>query len=114
MTILTDDEIAKAGKDCFWPLDEDAPKFARAVEAAVLAKLARQEPVVEIPPELDVRRILLSVVPGDDGMGHEICATNVADVEKKLGELWSELEEWQLGIRRLPAAPEAPAQGNVK
>jgi len=30
MTILTDDEIAKAGKDCFWPLDEDAPKFARS------------------------------------------------------------------------------------
>lgn len=73
-------------------------------------KLEQQEPVAEVPQEFDVRRILLSVTPGDDGMGHEVCAANVADVEKKLGELWSELEEWQLGIRRLPAPQQADRQ----
>ena len=44
-TILTDDEIDAAGRECFWPLDEDAPKFARAIESAVLAKLAAREPL---------------------------------------------------------------------
>jgi hypothetical protein len=35
---LTDEEIAECGRDLFWPLDEDATKFARAAIAAHEAK----------------------------------------------------------------------------
>lgn len=51
-------------------------------------------------PELDVRKIMLRVVPGCDGMGHEVYAKSVADVEKVLGDMGEELEDWQLGIKQ--------------
>lgn len=64
-----------------------------------------------IPKELDVRTILLDVVPGD-GDGLEVYATSVADVEAKLCKMGEELEDWQLGIRRYvpEQQPEALAQ----
>lgn len=52
-----------------------------------------------------VTRILLDIVPGFDGMGHEVYAKTVKDIEDKLYKLGSELEDWQLGIKRLPAIP---------
>lgn len=54
-----------------------------------------------IPAECDVRKIMLKVVPGEDGMGEEIFASSVRDVEDELSRLGGELEEWQLGIKRL-------------
>ena len=72
-TILTDDEIQAKGRNGFGIdpiLDGNLMKFARAVEAAVLAKLARQEPALLVRCELpqhkgqwmaeDGRRFLLS------------------------------------------------------
>jgi len=67
------------------------------------ARVARLE---SVPADCDVRKILLDVVPGD-GDGYELYAKSVSDVEAKLGEIGSRLEEWEMGIRRLPAAPEA-------
>lgn len=69
----------------------------------------RAEAGPDIPKELDVRTILLGVVPGWDGMGEEVFAKSVADVEKKLSAMGEELEDWQLGIRRYQ--PEAVPQG---
>jgi len=67
-TILTDDEISQAGKDYFWPLDEDAPKFARAIEAAVLAKLREQEPAEEVRRQaLDALNRMQSIADMPDG-----------------------------------------------
>mgnify|MGYP003404656073 CR=1 FL=1 len=75
--------------------------------AAVLAeRIAPKAPVQE--PEIDVRNIMLAVVPGFDGMGAEVYAKSTKDVEDKLSALGSELEEWQLGIRRLPAPVQEP------
>lgn len=54
--------------------------------------------------DTDVRKILLDVVPGLDGMGHEVYAKSVGDVEKALTKMAQELEEWELGIRRHPDA----------
>lgn len=65
-----------------------------------------ERPVQE--PETDVRKIMLAVVPGFDGMGAEVYAKSTKDVEDKLSALGSELEEWQLGIRRLPAPVQEP------
>jgi hypothetical protein len=42
--------------------------------------------------EVDVRRILLDIVPGD-GSGLEVYARNIKDVEDKLTELSQELED---------------------
>lgn len=81
---------------------------ARLDQIAALAN-QRAEAVPDIPKELDVRTILLDVVPGWDGMGEEVFAKTVADVEKKLGAMGEELEDWQLGIRRYQ--PEAVPQG---
>lgn len=44
-------------------------------------------------PAFDVCRILLDVVPGPDGMGHEVYAKSVKDVEDKLTELGGKAEE---------------------
>lgn len=52
--------------------------------------------------DTDVRKILLDVVPGLDGMGHEVYAKSVGDVENALTKMAQELEEWELGIRRHP------------
>lgn len=57
-----------------------------------------------IPANCDVRRILLNVVPGAEGMGHEVYAKSTAEVVEKLCQLSSELEEWQIGIRRFRPA----------
>lgn len=87
-------------------------KLRQKVEDSFRAALANQRAgagVPDIPKELDVRTILLDVVPGEDGMGEEVFAKTVADVEKKLGAMGEELEDWQLGIRRYQ--PEAVPQG---
>lgn len=73
--------------------------YAAAKELLASAPPAQQA----IPPELDVRKIMLSIEPGEDGMGEEVYAKSVADVEAVLGKMGEELEDWQLGIRRLPA-----------
>lgn len=72
--------------------------------AVYAAMLASAPPAPQaIPPELDVRKIMLSIEPGEDGTGEEVYAKSVADVEAALGKMGEELEDWQLGIRRLPA-----------
>lgn len=58
-------------------------------------------PSEAVPLEFDVRRILLDVTPGWDGMGEEVYAKSVADVEKRLGDLGERLENWELGINKL-------------
>ena len=72
-------------------------KAADALEAAQ-AEIERLE-------KLSVTNIMLAVVPGD-GSGLEVYAQSVADVEQKLGDIGSELEDWQLGIKRYPAFQE--------
>lgn len=64
---------------------------------------------------LSVTHIMIDIVPGDDGMGHEVYAKSVDDVVNKMAAMGEELEDWQLGIRRYqPAhtAQPAPAAGN--
>jgi uncharacterized protein CbrC (UPF0167 family) len=54
-------------------------------------------------PERDVTKILLEVTPGHDGMGHEVYATCVKDVEAVLTRLGDRIEE----LASRPAAPAA-------
>lgn len=89
---------------------DDADQFLEWRESPSSAPApAQQEP--RIPAEFDVRSILLSISPWEDGMGYEVYAASVADVEGLLTSMGQELEEWQLGIRRLPtAAHQEPPQ----
>lgn len=57
------------------------------------------------PAELDVTKILLNVVPGDDGEGLEIYAKSVDDVVALLTEQAERIEE----LESRSAAPVAPA-----
>lgn len=59
--------------------------------------------------EQDVRKILLRVEPGFNGQGVEVYAKSVSEVVDVLSGMSSELEEWQLGIRRLPTSNEQDA-----
>lgn len=64
---------------------------------------------------LSVTGILINVVPGEDGVGKEVYAKSVADVENLLTKLSEELEEWQLGIRKLlPQQAVAPLSDDEK
>lgn len=49
--------------------------------------------------QFDVRRIMLDVVPGPDGEGVEVYAKSIEEVENKLTELATKLEECELGIK---------------
>jgi Mn-containing catalase len=55
---------------------------------------AMPENNTELSAEFDVRKILLYIVPGD-GMGFEVFAKNVADVEDKLTELIMRVDDLQ-------------------
>ncbi len=71
------------------------------------AALASQAVPKAIPVECDVRNILLKVVPGMDGCGHEVYAKNVAEVEQLLSEMGERLETLALGLQSAPSATAA-------
>lgn len=76
--------------------------FEESLRTALLAGAAN----------FDVRTIMLDVVPGDDGMGHEVYATSVKDVEAKLSSLWQRLEDYELGVTTArPPVPVRAPQG---
>lgn len=69
----------------------------------------------------DVTSILLSIVPGPDGLGLEVYAKSVEDVVDKLAEMGSRIEELesevsnlQAGIREFVHASGAPIMGSTK
>ena len=65
---------------------------------------ARAQPAQAVPPECDVRKIMLDVVPGIDGEGHEVYAKNVADVVKLLTEMGQRIEDLE-GAQQAEAVP---------
>lgn len=102
--------------------EEAYDSFYQEIVAAALAKArpntaegeaAQQAPAgaaeIEELRALSVTNIMIDVVPGDDGMGHEVYAKSVDDVVNKLTAMGAELEDWQLGIRRYEHSPTAQA-----
>lgn len=101
---MNDEDLAKIYKHANGEdVGKAQPITTARVFKAMRAALAAQPG--SVAADCDVRTIMLDVVPGWDGEGVEVYAKSVAEVEAKLGEIWTELEEWQMGIRRLPAAP---------
>ena len=60
------------------------------------------------PAELDVTKILLNVVPGDDGEGLEIYAKSVDDVVALLTKQGERIEELESRVAGAPVAPAEP------
>lgn len=59
------------------------------------AELAQRQAEIEQLKKLSVTNIMLDVVPGWDGMGHEVFAKSVDDVENTLTKLDTALEDAQ-------------------
>lgn len=119
--MLTDEQIASEECRCLtahaqfigsgdvWI--EGVNDFARAIESAACAPLLER---IEELQKLSVTNIMLSISPCWDGMGEEVYAKSVADVEDKLGKMGEELEDWQLGIKRHPEMEERIAALEAK
>lgn len=82
----------------------EARRLGRVV-TPLYATPQAQPAELAMPAELDVRRILLRIVPGD-GSGLEVYAKTVADVERTLTEMSERIEE--LEDRATPPAVQAP------
>jgi hypothetical protein len=80
--------------------NDGADDIAALLDEARAALAAPSVPSGEPAPELDVRRIMLAIVPGD-GLGLEVYATCVADVERLMTEMWQRIED----LESRPAAP---------
>lgn len=77
------------------------------MERCLAMAAAKPEPkLCDLPPHLDVRRIMLKVVPDGDGDPIEVYAKSIDDVEEEMSRMGQRLEEYELGIRRYsdPAA----------
>lgn len=59
-------------------------------------------------PWMDVRKILLDVVPGEDGMGLEVYAKSTVCVERKLTEMGERIEELESKLTAHPPAQPQP------
>lgn len=86
-------------EDMLFAAEISKPRGYRDLWAAMLAA-SPQAPV----PELDVRKILLGIVPGD-GNGLEVYAKSVEDVERKLSEMWQRIEDLE-GMTQSPTQPQ--------
>jgi hypothetical protein len=62
-------------------------------------------PPAAVPDDCDVRRIMIDVVPGFDGMGEEVFAKSNADVVAELTRLHEEIENAVGTMGTRPAAP---------
>lgn len=103
-TLQTEAATPPAAPDMVSVKQVDANNYCQ-----ILAALGMEEegdPVAEVQNlrALSVTNILMAVVPGLDGMGHEIYATSVAEVVEKLSDLGCRLEDYQLGIAVAPQA----------
>lgn len=87
----------------WWDSVADSYEVAdyKKLRTAWLAAEKQFSQVQQPQADTDVRSILLDVVPGD-GSGLEIYAKSVDDVVERLCSLDGQLEDWQLGIKRLP------------
>lgn len=91
-TVLEEDYLNVNNELTFWKL-----KAGVALErlAEVTEQLFTQEEVICSRGCASVTRIMLDVVPGEDGMGEEIYAKSVADVEALLGKQCDDIEALQ-------------------
>lgn len=86
-------------------------------EDRVLMELQAQLPPIgtklyAYDERVDVRTIMLEVVPGEEGMGHEIYAKSVQDIQDLLTKQWDEIEELQEQLATLKQQGEVVAWVN--
>lgn len=82
--------------------------FASELENEIDILMAQQKQP-EIPPDCDVRKIMIAVVPGD-GSGEEVYAKSVDDVRNLLTEMSMQLDELTNNTPKPALARPAPAK----
>lgn len=121
LTMCLRTELSRLDDDTHKALDEVEAQLScvRAItngaidyEAMVAARAAASPAAEAVPDDCDVRKILLNVVPGMDGEGHEVYARNVADVEQLLSEMGERLDAFESTPQ--PAQADAPAEARAK
>lgn len=58
---------------------------------------------IQVPAERDVAKILVSVEPGEDGMGREVYAKSVSEVVNLLTRMGERIEELESALSSAPA-----------
>lgn len=75
-------------------IDDHDVEYVRAdLVEALRQELVERDVEIASLRALSVRRILLAVVPGEDGMGEEVYAQSVTEVENLLADLGEKAEE---------------------
>lgn len=89
------------------PTNDERIKFYAARDALALAMLEAEAATEgakvaqpSVVDERDITRILLDVVPGADGMGLEVYAKTVSDVEAVLTKQSERIEELEIELRK--------------
>jgi hypothetical protein len=106
MDTQENEEISQAEYDRQVAWVEDLAREIRRVDGAhklgaselaqsLMPFLQRERTGEAVAEHLDVRKIMLRVVPGD-GSGHEVFASCVADVESLLSEMGEQIESYEL------------------
>jgi hypothetical protein len=90
------------------PIEQGGQTIEALVERIKqIARIDQKKDVVVIAQDeldkIDVRRIMIDVVPGEDGMGQEVYAKSTEDVVDLLSEMGLQLEDYVLGINRTPS-----------
>jgi len=93
-----------------WDSGRSGYRYLFTVAEKMAAELRRLDSIVrerdelkakvEALEKLSVTKVMIDVVPGSDGMGHEVYAKSVDELCEHMGKIYEELGDWQLGIRR--------------
>jgi len=103
------DAFEKANKANYLESFEFDQWFGKLRKAAALLSADSKDAREPVPADCDVRKIMLDVVPGWDGMGQEVYAKSVREVEDLLSGMGQRLEDFELGITRPQAADAQPS-----
>lgn len=75
------------------PMENGPRERYRNASAALYGEIARLQAQVAELQALSVTHIMIDVVPGEDGMGEEVFAKSVADVNSLISELSEQASE---------------------
>lgn len=74
-------------------------RSALETSAGLQAEVTQLQAEIARLQALSVTNIMLAIVPGLDGMGHEVFAKSVKDVEDVLSKMGEQIEDFELGIK---------------
>lgn len=112
---LSENDAAKmlriCAEDPMWVAHSEVSKTLLLRAAREIESLREKLSAADVQPvaaQHDVRNILLAVVPGEDGMGHEVFAKSVDEVVNQLTAMGQRIEEFESALVAQPVVPQEP------